>query len=346
MSQTRDRISQTPADRAAADWVARHDAGLTPEEQARFADWLAADPRHQEVFDRWQARWSDLDLLEDLRPAGAFASTPDSDLLAPRRKAKRTALLFPLVLAAAAAIALALFISRSTRVRATDLIAAVDPVIPQARRFLADGSVVDLAAHTSLEVTFAPERRIVRLTRGEAHFSVAKDAQRPFVVEIAGWGTVRAVGTAFDVRLASGQVDVRVTEGTVRIDTLPGPVVPALTAGQRLRAPLPLDAAAMRIEASSVATASPDLRPARYEFEAAPLSRVVAEFNRQAHAPVVIDDPALRDLRVYVSFAPDHLDSFVHLLAASGEVEVVPQADATHLRLPTKNRAAPAPVRL
>ena len=30
----------------AADWVMRHDRGLSPAEQDQFLQWLAADPRH------------------------------------------------------------------------------------------------------------------------------------------------------------------------------------------------------------------------------------------------------------------------------------------------------------
>ena len=50
--------------------------------------------------------------------------------------------------------------------------------------------------------------------RGEAHFQVAKNANRPFVVQ-AGAVEFRAVGTAFDVQLGATQVQMIVTEGRV-----------------------------------------------------------------------------------------------------------------------------------
>src|SRR5260370_1274200 len=58
----------------------------------------------------------------------------------------------------------------------------------------------------------------VRLTRGEAHLAVAKDSSRPFIVT-AGGVSVRAVGTAFNVRRVEQRVEVFVTEGKVRIDS-------------------------------------------------------------------------------------------------------------------------------
>jgi transmembrane sensor len=48
-----------------------------------------------------------------------------------------------------------------------------------------------------------PGLRQVKLDRGEAWFQVAKDPQRPFVVE-SGPVRVRAVGTAFSVRRREG----------------------------------------------------------------------------------------------------------------------------------------------
>ena len=44
---------------------------------------------------------------------------------------------------------------------------------------------------------------------------MSKDPERPFLVS-AGEVTVRAVGTAFDVRLAPTAVEVLVTEGVIR----------------------------------------------------------------------------------------------------------------------------------
>ncbi len=50
----------------------------------------------------------------------------------------------------------------------------------------------------------------MKLEAGEAHFAVAPDAARPFVVRVGGVA-VRAVGTAFNVRYAAdGAVEVTV----------------------------------------------------------------------------------------------------------------------------------------
>jgi len=87
---------------------------------------------------------------------------------------------------------------------------------------LADGSQVNLGARSTLEVTYTPTGRDVRLESGEAFFSVQKDTSRPFRVHVLN-GVVTAVGTAFDVRTANDRIVVAVAEGTVQVTDADAP---------------------------------------------------------------------------------------------------------------------------
>src|SRR3546814_951836 len=64
---------------------------------------------------------------------------------------------------------------------------------------LEDGSRVRLDTNSALVVRYSRKHRDVVLERGRAQFDVAHAPQRPFTVH-AGPGTVRAVGTQFQVR--------------------------------------------------------------------------------------------------------------------------------------------------
>ncbi len=68
-----------------------------------------------------------------------------------------------------------------------------------------------LNTNSRVEIRFTPEQRNVRLLAGQAWFQVAKNPNRPFVVE-AGNRRVTALGTAFDVRLDSRE-SVQVASG-------------------------------------------------------------------------------------------------------------------------------------
>jgi transmembrane sensor len=81
---------------------------------------------------------------------------------------------------------------------------------------LADGSTVRMGPRTRLRFEFADARRSVHLHGGEAYFEVAKDLQRPFLVNAEPL-VVRAVGTAFGVTRRGREVTVTVDEGEVRL---------------------------------------------------------------------------------------------------------------------------------
>src|SRR5690606_30551494 len=90
---------------------------------------------------------------------------------------------------------------------------------------LPDGTAVAINARSCLRVAFSGHARAVYLYDGQAMFTVAKDASRPFRVYVvapgrspAGNGAViQALGTKFDVQRRADRVEVAVIEGMVQI---------------------------------------------------------------------------------------------------------------------------------
>jgi transmembrane sensor len=318
-------------DDAAAAWVARRDHGLTPAQQDEFFHWLAADPRHGERLARHQHGWNQLARLALWRPE--HAAEPNPDLLAPAtppatRPARMLRWALPTTLAAAAAIALALAVrSRPPLPALTDS----GPIYRQ--QVLDDGTLVGLNRHTHFTVAFTAAERRVRLTRGEALFFVAKNPPRTFVVEAAGV-TVRAVGTAFNVRIGPAGVDVLVTAGCVQLERPAAPLeeAPLLTAGHRVTIPFagppPPATAVSREEIDRTLIWQPRL----LEFVSTPLVEVAAEFNQRNLVQLVIADEALCALPIGASFRSDNLDGFVRLLEASFGVAAERGPDTITLR--------------
>ena len=235
-------------------------------------------------------------------------------------------------LAAAAAIAL------SVATYHVGTYSAPQPVGP-ATRVLADGTVVELNDTAVIVADYTATERRVRLERGEAHFTVTKDATRPFTVMAAGVA-VHAVGTAFNVRLADATVEVLVTEGQVRLQPPPPaqtapvatgnsgttpPATPAtsptperiLAARQRAVVATTPSAAA----APEIATLTPGeiarvlaWQHRLLDFTATPLGDIVAAFNRRNATQLVLADPGLAALRVNASLRSDNVIGFVKLL--------------------------------
>lgn len=225
---------------------------------------------------------------------------------------------------------------------------------------LADGSIVELREGAEVSVDYSGLLRRVTLHRGEAHFRVAPNKARPFVVFAAGV-EAQALGTAFSVQLQPHGVEVLVAEGRVAVDTAAPAETPAterappavLAAGHRARVAMgggEADAGA-RPQAVAVDTVSaPELterlswRVARLEFSRTPLAEVVALMNRHANAqqPVrfALADDSLRDVKLSGFLRADNADGLIELLAANfgivaerrGAVEIVLRRGAAALK--------------
>jgi transmembrane sensor len=81
---------------------------------------------------------------------------------------------------------------------------------------LVDGSLIQIDPQTRLRIEFKPHTRDVQLEEGRALFRVAKDPNRPFLVQ-AGATVVRAVGTQFGVERGRSGIVVTVASGKVAV---------------------------------------------------------------------------------------------------------------------------------
>jgi transmembrane sensor len=340
----------------AAEWFGRYELGLTPDEERQFIRWLEADERHGAAVREMDETWEFLDGLKEIkRVSAAPAGHPAMRSPATTRRA------WQLIFASAAAVA-AIF-------AAVQHLGPSTPIVQQAvtaaggmkKIELPDGSTVYLNASSGIDVRYTKGARHVNLLRGEAHFSVAKDVARPFVVT-AGEVAVKAVGTAFNVRRESSSVEVFVTEGRVSLNDVtkgeslllhssiptsaqPGaqsrrsaaPAEPGLLlAGQRALVPLVAAAASSRVVIAQIAPAEIQQALAwqerQLEFDLTPLWQVVAEFNRYNSHQLVVDDAELRQQLFGGSFRADNYSVFVQLLEQRFGVVAERAGETTILR--------------
>ncbi|HXO55971.1 MAG TPA: FecR domain-containing protein, partial [Mycobacterium sp.] len=204
---------------------------------------------------------------------------------------------------------------------------------------LIDGSVVTLNTNTILETDLTRRIRQLYLRKGEAHFQVAHDRSRPFLVH-AGDAVVRAVGTEFEVRLRTDQhVDVVVNEGRVEVQAPTAPqqapdargraagltMVRALKAGEQLTTA----SADYAIVPVSQQQLSSELawREGAIIFEGQPLSQAVSEIERYTDARIVVSDPRVAALRVGGRFRTDDVQGFLDGLQAALPVTIRRTAD-------------------
>jgi transmembrane sensor len=315
----------------AADWLARRDRGLNAAEQDDYLQWLREDARHAALIARHEATFGRLQQLERWQPGGS--SEPNPNLFArPRRTMWRWV---PLVSAMAAAAVVGGLVLQRNGDRPVATASAKSFLRVNEQQVLSDGSKIELREGSRVEVAFTETERRVRLTGGEAHFTVAKNPAWPFVVE-AGKVAVRAVGTAFAVRLDAASVDVVVTEGKVRVESpaVPGQATapteaPLVMASHR--AVVALDSAAREPEVTPVT--AEQLKDAlawqapRFQFHETPLADAVAEFNRHNPGQTVIVEAELERVPIGGIFRVDNVSGFVSLLEVTLGIQSERRAD-------------------
>ena len=316
---------------AAIAWLTERDDGFLPAREREFAQWLRADPRHAATVARLEQTLGLLGELPEFRsdintafgraaPVVAFPpATAEEPARAPRRWSRAVAWA-----GVAAALALGSFVGWRAlqpprEIHFTTTVAGYE------RARLDDGSTLELNAASAARVQFTAAERRVQLESGEAHFAVAHDTARPFIVS-AGVIAVRAVGTAFNVRYTTaGAVEVTVTEGKVRVGQS-GPAssaaesAPLVSAGQRIvlpkHAPPPtveqVDPAALRAALAWQSRLA--------DFAEAPLADVIARFNTRSRIQLFLADEKLADRRIGGTFALDEAEAFVRLLERDGEI--------------------------
>ena len=198
---------------------------------------------------------------------------------------------------------------------------------------LADGSTMQLNARSRVRVRYSEHERAVELLAGQVLFEVAKDKQRPFIVQ-SDDVRVRAVGTQFDVYRKDSGTIVTVVEGTVAVSN-------ALTDGRTGEAPeltLSENEGAIQLTAGqqisvSVAKLSPprqvDVSTAtawtqrRLVFHSVPLREVADEFNRYNRRQIVLEGVDVEALEIVGVFSSTDPSSLLRFLRTQPGINVV-----------------------
>lgn len=284
-------------DEAAARWFARAQSGdMTDAERQALRDWLMADPRHRYEYEFLDRLWQAAAQVQPERVQDQAA--------APRRRR--------FLIGAGASMALALAVAGGvTLMMPGDTVLELATAAGERKQLqLPDGSVLDLSTRSQVRVRLGKTQRQVDLLAGQVMFTVARDLQRPFVVDV-GRGSVTVTGTRFEVRRDDRGAAVVVESGSVRVAGAPGqPGAPvALTAGQRV---------SLNAQGQLGPVAASDIdallawRDGKLVFSNAALSDVAREVSRYRRMPIVVDAASAR-LRLTGMFNTADPDS---LLAA------------------------------
>ncbi|MGS2723349.1 FecR family protein [Porticoccus sp. GXU_MW_L64] len=373
----------------AALWLLKieEESPLPPEEVANLRQWVDTSEVHRQVIVHMSQTWGDMEILSEMMAPPTARQWSFWELL-------RTWLLSPLV-------ALLLLIIKPVRTTPQPGFAlacslaigvlvtlwALNPqnnepsnryltqVSEQAHYTLADGSQLWLNSNSEVEVIYSDNFRRIRLLRGEAHFDVKRDTQRPFEV-YSNDRLVRALGTAFSVYRSKDSIEVFVSEGRVELaivdetlvitpDDLPSgsaalpagkvglPVtreapaaiktyVGELAAGQSVSIPTKNGDAPVEMHSEDIVEhdAGEVIRKlswldGKLVFAGESLEQVVTEISRHTSMRIDVADPALKTMRIGGHFQAGDTDALFYVLESGFGIQVN-KLNENHVELQAK----------
>jgi transmembrane sensor len=335
MTRAHDSLSRTAnqIEQEATEWLVKVDQDGAPDTSKALAAWLGANPRHRAAFLRISTAWRRADALKRLADPN---EEPDPDLLAPERPPTDESITEPtsvgylrplrpgatqaprrFAFAIAAALAAVLIGGAVWLTHSLSTSQTYSTAIGEFHRVtLADGSSISLNTNTRVRVSYSTSQRRVQLLQGEAQFEVAHDTGRPFIVT-AGDARVRAVGTAFVVRLWNQQnVDVLVSEGRVAIN--PPATTTLVSAGEIA---LVRNQTVTRRAVDDI-TRRLSWTEGMLVFRGETLAEAVAEINRYNRRQIQITDPSIASRKIGGAFKSTNPDLFATALEKTFGVEV------------------------
>jgi transmembrane sensor len=312
-------VNRRAISEAAARWFSRRRSGHWREtDEIELARWLDSSPQCRREFDAFQSVWSDLDQVKD-------AVAPEKHLPPAANSWLRWQTWSPAaVCALLIAVCIGLFYHYQsahpifTKALATSVRQRIESTLP-------DGSKLALNVNSQAQVTFYRDHRAVSLSRGEAFFDVAHDEERPFAVRTKN-GTIRVVGTQFNVQIASEDVRVSVLRGRVEV-----------SGSNDKRPPVPLvvgEAAKLSERVTRFAVVASDIgawRAGQVIFRNQPLAEVLKEVGRYRTEPIVLASDTLGKRRLSGVFNIDNPESFLDALPQILPVAIRRKPDGTVL---------------
>ena len=303
---------------AAATWFSRMQSqSMSAGEKAEFDAWRAQHALHEAEYQWLVSLWSAADLV----PKARLQALCEAPVISVRRRSVLGFGLAASVLAVAVGAGVWMHVQSTTGYRA-DFATALDE-----RRAvtLPDGSSIELNSRSRVRVNFDRQQRNVELEQGEAMFTVAHDSEWPFVVQ-AGLGRVTVTGTRFDVRHDGEQARVAVESGNVRVQGADAQSVVNLTAGLGTVVNAKGQVAAAQPVNTDALLA---WRKGQLVFDNASLAEVAAEVSRYRAKPLVVNTPALAQLRLSSVFKTDDTDALLAALPRILPVAIKKRADGS-----------------
>ncbi|NER60205.1 DUF4880 domain-containing protein [Pseudomonas sp. MAFF212428] len=299
----RDRAADVVTQQACAWFALIFEGSASEAQREQWRQWMQADPQHAKAY----AELEDIWILSAALPA-VKAPAP-----APARGVSRRRFVQLGMAACSAALATgcATLWFKGENLSFADLHTAVGETRTER---LADGSVIELAGNTALDLDFSGATRRLRLLRGEVYCSVAADA-RPLRIDTDAGAVISEQG-AFCLSCEGSSADLAVSARTARVE-IPGQRA-ALSAGEGLTFTRTALGPIQQAELDQLMA----WRSGSLVFFNTPLAKVVQHVQRWREGRIFIADERLATRPVSVIFNRHRPEQMLDVLARTLPIQV------------------------
>jgi len=314
------------------DLLVKHLLGETgPEETARVAAWLDADPANRHYYEHFRLIWQESRRLGDNfqgtdeqeeaawqkfrqrihRPSPLHAVKDKPQNVSGRRIMPSWTRIAAILLGVASITGLVYLAGRNTPDKQ---VASNTTVLTDT---LPDGSQITLNRQSTISypVKFHKDRSIH--LKGEAFFKIAADKENPFRVYTNGV-TITVLGTSFNVRSKGTATEIIVESGLVRVtDSLHSILVH------------PAEKVVIRQGDPGISTDQERSELYKYyrtkEFvcDNTPLWQLAESLEQAYDVHITINDPAMRELKINTTFRNESLDQILSVIQETFRIKIL-----------------------
>lgn len=299
--------------------IVKHLSGETEaHENALIQNWINSSEENEKIFRDYERIWSN---SKAINPVGKISvESAWSKVNAQISKEKKTKV-FPLNRAWLVAASLILLLGFSL---ALFKVFKQEPMLhlsankqQNIQYKLGDGTEVILReGNFSFPEEFKQSQRTVVLENGTAFFKVAKDASKPFVIEL-GQAKITVLGTQFELRKSASSIQVRVKEGKVKFSSRDGERI--LVANQAVN--YQFQSHQIKDEEIIDENAFSYVSKALH-FHEKSLNEVVESLNQYYSDRPIVLAKELKDCKLSANFENEKLENVLEVIKATMNVEV------------------------
>lgn len=296
--------------KSASYWVSLEREGHILQNNQIFLAWLKQDKRHKMAYEEEKKLISTIEalpkeFLDDLR-SEVHKSVQKRETNRKLFKAMRPYIAAGILLL----VYVAFFMERVTFSHEYPAQAKIQKEI-----LLPDDSIVSLDGGTSMHVTFIKafhSKRLIKLSKGKALFSVKHDAVNPFIIEVQNV-QVEVVGTKFELFSDDGAIQVSVLEGKVAVSNRLDSTSPIIYIEKEQALLMNAKEGISKIE--SIDRDSIGLwKIGKYRFDQEPLHKVFDEFAKHLEISVHFENPKKAFLPISGNFDINRFENFLNTL--------------------------------